>query len=223
MRLFFSRKHPWNSGARAGSHRLVNTVESRQNSLVRKHEAFNLQHQTSKLAARSQRGTVGPWILDVRCWMCLFALFAVCSTNGQVLQQWTHSSTSGESSAAVALDTNYMVVANNEDETLRLYNRFPASACPAPVYSFNVRPSLNLTSTKPEDDIEAAARSGNRIYWLGSHSNSKAGDLRPNRYRLFATQISGVGTGSPPYSLSYVGRYDNLRTDLIAWDQNNLH
>lgn len=154
--------------------------------------------------------------------------------SGQVLQTWTQksltgdTSTAGESSAAVGMDANYMFVADNEHEKLRLFTRYPSNDCPDPVYTYDARPYLNLTSTNPEDDLESAVRVNvggtNRIYWLGSHSNSKnAGNLRPNRNRLFATAVTGDGTGSPPYSLSHLGRYDNLRDDLIAWDQNNVH
>ncbi|MEY4388055.1 MAG: Leukotoxin [Verrucomicrobiota bacterium] len=152
----------------------------------------------------------------------------------QVIQTWTQkslagdTSTAGESSAVVAMDGNYMFVADNEHETLRLFQRFPVSSCVDPLYSTNMRPWLNLTSTNPEDDIESAVMTSsggtNRIYWLGSHSNSKSGgNLRPNRDRLFATQVNGNGSGSPAYSLAYVGRYDHLRTDLASWDRNNLH
>jgi uncharacterized protein len=152
----------------------------------------------------------------------------------QVVQTWTQksltndTSTAGESSAAVGMDANYMFVADNEHETLRLFNRFPAGSCVDPMYSTNMRPNLNLTSTNPEDDIESAVKVNiggtNRIYWLGSHSNSKnSGAVRPNRFRLFATTVLGNGTGSPPFSLAYVGRYEHLRSDLCAWDAGNLH
>ena len=155
-------------------------------------------------------------------------------TSAQIIQTWTQKSlagdttTAGESSAAVAMDANYMFVADNEHETLRLFTRFPATNCIDPVYSTNMRPWLNLSSTNPEDDIEAAVKASvngtNRIYWLGSHSNSKSGgNLRTNRNRLFATQVNGNGTGSPPYSLAFLGRYDNLRNDLANWDRNNQH
>lgn len=164
----------------------------------------------------------------------LFVLTLPWMAGAQVLQTWTQKSlagdtiTAGESSAVVAMDGNYMFVADNEHETLRLFQRFPGSACVDPAYSTNMRPWLNLTSTNPEDDIESAVMIGNggtnRIYWLGSHSNSKSGgNLRPNRDRLFATQVNGNGSGSPAYSLAYVGRYDHLRTDLANWDRNNLH
>lgn len=154
--------------------------------------------------------------------------------SGQILQTWTQKSlvgdslTAGESSAAVGMDANYMFIVDNEHEKLRLFACYPASTCPDPEYTFDVRPNLNLTSTNPEDDLESAFMTNvsgtNRIYWLGSHSNSKnSGAIRPNRFRFFATQVGGNGTGSPPYTLTYVGRYDHLRTDLCAWDAGNLH
>ncbi len=123
------------------------------------------------------------------------------------------------------MDANYMFVVDNEHETLRLFARYPGS-CVDPVYSTNMRPNLNLTSTNPEDDLESCVKAPgtNRIYWLGSHSNSKnSGAVRPNRDRIFATTVLGNGTGSPPYSLAYVGRYEHLRVDLANWDKNNLH
>ena len=90
-----------------------------------------------------------------------------------------------------------------------------------PLNGFDYSISLGVVASNPEVDIESSVRIGNRIYWLGSHSNSaNSGAFRPNRYRLFATDITGTGAAT---QLSYVGRYDNLRTDLINWDVNNLH
>ena len=64
-----------------------------------------------------------------------------------------------------------------------------------------------------EVDIEASTRIGNRIYWVGSHSNKKgSGKFQPNRHRLFATDVSNQT------NLVYAGRYDSLRHDLIRWD-----
>ena len=155
------------------------------------------------------------------------AMFWAVSGRAQIIQQWTHLSVWDESSAAVGMDDNYMFVADNEDETLRLYQRYPGTPCAAPVYALDMRPYLVPVTTNPETDLESAVKvtdaNGTWIYWLGSHSNSKTGKYRPDRFRLCATQVSGDGTGSPPYALSYVGRYDHLRDDLVAWDQNNQH
>ncbi len=148
-------------------------------------------------------------------------------SHAQVLEQWTHQAAIGEASAAVAMDANYMFVADNEDEVLRLYTRHPCSAYAAPIHAFDARPDLAPLTGNPEADLEAAVKvidgTGARIYWIGSHSNSKTGKSRPDRNRIFATQVDGDGSGALPYSLSYVGRYDHLRDDLKAWDQDNLH
>jgi predicted extracellular nuclease len=126
-----------------------------------------------------------------------------------------------DASSALALDANALFVANDEDQQLRLYSRglsgYFASA-------LDVTANLGLTDLSGgvprEVDIEALTRIGNRIYWLGSHSNSSGGANRVNRSRLFATDVSGSGTSA---SLSFVGYYANLKGDLIAWDNANGH
>ncbi len=128
---------------------------------------------------------------------------------------------SSDASTAVAIDTNFMLVADDENQQLRLYDRQSSGY---PLTSFDFTSSLGLSDLSGglprEVDIEAATKVGSRIYWLGSHSNSASGNVRINRNRLFATDIAGAGSST---TLSYVGRYDGLRTDLIAWDQGNAH
>ncbi len=120
-------------------------------------------------------------------------------------------------STAIAVDADHMFVANDEDQTLRLYDRKDSGAAPG---SFDATSALNLTDMggggPREVDIEASARSGDRIYWVASHSNASSGNNRPNRSRLFATDIAGA-------TLSFVGYYSGLKADLIAWDQSNGH
>ena len=126
-----------------------------------------------------------------------------------------------DASTAIAIDANYMLIADDEDQRLRLYDR---NASGYPLNGFDMTANLALTDINGgiprEVDIEASAQVGNRIYWLASHSNSSTGANRPNRSRLFATDVSGVGAGT---TLAYVGRYDNLKTDLINWDASNAH
>lgn len=126
-----------------------------------------------------------------------------------------------DASTAQAIDADYVFVADDENQGLRLYNR-SNSGLPSAVFDMNSNLGLtDISGGVPREvDIESSTRSGNRIYWLGSHSNSSNGSSRPNRYRLFATDISGSGTGS---TLSYAGRYDNLRADLLSWDASNGH
>jgi hypothetical protein len=91
-------------------------------------------------------------------------------------------------SAAVAVDGDLFVVADDEDSTLRLYRveqgGAPLSETPIPDDILDLDPDED-----PEVDIEGAAQVGDRVYWIGSHSASKKGKERPNRRRLFATRL----------------------------------
>jgi hypothetical protein len=53
---------------------------------------------------------------------------------------------------------------------------------------------------------------------MGSLSNSKSGEARPDRNRIFATDIVGTGANA---TLTFVGYYSNLRSKLITWGNNN--
>jgi hypothetical protein len=126
-----------------------------------------------------------------------------------------------DGSTAIAIDSNYMLIGDDENQVLRLYDR---SNSGLPIAGFDFTTSLGLTDISGgiprEVDIEASTKIGNRIYWMGSESNNDTGSPRINRNRIFATDISGTGAST---TLSYVSRYDFLREDIIAWDQNNGH
>jgi hypothetical protein len=117
-----------------------------------------------------------------------------------------------------------MFIGDDENQTLRIYSRTQSGG---PVAAINFNPFLGLVdfyddnpATPKEVDIEGSTRVGNRIFWLGSHSHSADTLERTNRARLFATDLSGTGTNS---RLAYVGRYDYLKLDLLAWDESNAH
>ncbi|MEO6034941.1 MAG: DUF3616 domain-containing protein [Verrucomicrobiota bacterium] len=123
----------------------------------------------------------------------------------------------GAANASTAVPTGKegVFVGNDEDETIHLYHLTGGE----PIGAFDFSKELRAKKhADKEVDIEASTRIGNRIYWLGSHSNKKNdGKIQPNRHRLFATDISSET------NLVYVGRYDGLRSDLIEWDQRNFH
>lgn len=129
----------------------------------------------------------------------------------------------GVSDASAAITSgDHMLVADDEGQRLRLYAREHSGLAET---GFDFTASLALTDidggTPREVDIEGAARSGDLVYWTGSHSNKKDnGAARPNRQRVFSTRISGSGATT---SLAYEARYDHLRTDLVAWDAGNGH
>lgn len=68
-----------------------------------------------------------------------------------------------------------------------------------------------------EVDIEASFSMGSTVYVAGSHSNSKSGNSRPDRWRLFALQAGGSGSST---TLAPSGYYQWLREDLRTWDAN---
>jgi|GEM_PF-516360 len=123
-----------------------------------------------------------------------------------------------DASAAVKVDDLHMLVSDDETNVLRLYRRDRSGL---PLRGFDFSDRLNLTdAANPEIDIEASARVGDRVFWSGSFSNSKNFHVRPNRHRVFATDVSGSGAAT---TLAYAGRYDWLLEDLVAWDHGNGH
>lgn len=71
-----------------------------------------------------------------------------------------------------------------------------------------------------EVDIEASFAASGTIYVAGSHSNSKKGKSRPDRWRFMALTASGSGSGT---TLAVGGYYKWLREDLRTWDGSNAH
>jgi hypothetical protein len=117
-----------------------------------------------------------------------------------------------DGSTAIDVGDGYMLVGDDENNTLRLY-RDDVSGPPVKSWNFDAQ-----MGNPEEIDIEASARLGNTIYWTGSMGNSKKGKLKPYRSTLFTTQISGEGADT---ELSFGGYYTGLRQDLIGWDQEH--
>ena len=115
----------------------------------------------------------------------------VHETSAEDLGGNRHLGMSG-ASAAVFLDAGRVVVANDEDNRLRVYN--PTNNQTA-ITAWDASPWLRLTGRNPECDLEGAARVGSRIYWIGSHGRNKDGKFRPNRQRFFATEVTETPQG----------------------------
>lgn len=129
-----------------------------------------------------------------------------------------------DASAAIELDNDFMIVANDETNYLYLYNR-NHSGLPIKIFDFNQGNILRLTDSSNgvwrAVDVEGAARSianPSVIYWLGSMSNNTTSYDRPNRNRLFAITVSGKGTQT---SCTNAGHYSQLREKLITWGDKN--
>jgi hypothetical protein len=95
-----------------------------------------------------------------------------------------------DASAAVALDDATFIVADDENNTFRLYRRdrpgLPVESIPWDAH-LGIDPA---TDEHPEVDIEGAAMLGDRVYWISSHGRNKDGTWRPNRHRFFAITVT---------------------------------
>ena len=105
-----------------------------------------------------------------------------------------------DASAAVPVGFNLFVVANDEDNTLRMYK---SDESDKPIYSLDLSSFLQINSKHPEADIEGATLIKDRIYWISSHGTNKDGKQRPNRHRFFATDIEA---SNDKYSLKPTGK-----------------
>ena len=117
---------------------------------------------------------------------------------------------SADASGAVAISSTLFAVADDEDNSLRLYRSDRGGP---PVKEFDCNAFLEVHGKSPEADLEAGARIGDRAYWIGSHGRNKNGKERLNRCRFFATDISVSGG---EVKLTPVGKpYKDLLEDLI--------
>lgn len=110
-----------------------------------------------------------------------------------------------DASAAVAVGADHFLVANDEDDILRLYRLDGAGGEPK---TFDLTTFLKLAGDKKqrEADIEGAAQINNRVYWIASHGANTDGKSRPDRRQLFATDLDtrngevGVTPAGKPYN-----------------------
>ena len=114
-----------------------------------------------------------------------------------------------DASGAVAISSNLFLVASDEDNVLRLYR----SEEPSALKEYDYNEFLGVHGKSLEADLEAAARIGNRAFWIGSHGRNRVGKLRENRDRFFATDIKVEGG---EVFVEPVGRpYEKLLDDIL--------
>lgn len=121
---------------------------------------------------------------------------------------------SSDASTAFPLPDNFMIVADDEANVLRVYPR--AGGAAVKEWSYELEgPKLGK-----ELDLEAGVRIGDTLYLTGSNSNKKDGGDAPDRSHLFAVKVSGTGAAT---TFSYVGQFSQLEAQLVAWDATNGH
>jgi len=94
-----------------------------------------------------------------------------------------------DASGASYLDTGHFIVGNDEDNVLRIYGRDGGN--PVKTVPLDGFVELNRDEKNIETDIEASARIGDDIYWMGSHGRNTEGKIRSNRQRFFAVRQPG--------------------------------
>ena len=115
---------------------------------------------------------------------CIATLLMCAALLGSTDSRTAHFTGCCDASAAVALSEDLFVVANDEDNLLRVYSREHLGP---PISTTDLTAFLNPGKKAPEVDIEAAAQIGDRIYWVSSHGRNAKGKERESRHRLFAT------------------------------------
>lgn len=116
-----------------------------------------------------------------------------------------------DASAIVPVGDDHFLVADDEDNILRVYSRTAGGLA---LHTLDFSGFLGVGARSMESDLEGAAPLGDRVYWISSHARNKDGEERPSRRRFFATTVS-LTNGN--ISIQPVGRpYANLLSDLLS-------
>ena len=113
-----------------------------------------------------------------------------------------------DASGAVALDDDSFLVANDEDNILRVYS---ANESGTSLKNIDINDYFPNNPKKKEVDIEAATELDGLIYWITSHGRNKKQDLKPQRHQFFANKV----TNSSKLNFKQVG---NSYTQLLFKD-----
>lgn len=157
---------------------------------------------------RGARRRAGLWVLGLGATLLLGV---PCGVLRSLAADYREFMGCCDASAAAPVNEVLMAVASDEDNVLRLYRR---DAAGPPVAAVDVSGFLGLRR-REEADLEGAARLGELIFWIGSHSRNKDGKARPGRQVLFATRIQGKGGDATlrPTGEPFRGLVSALATD----------
>lgn len=112
---------------------------------------------------------------------------------------------SSDGSTAIPTGDGYFWVADDENQTIRLYDEENSGSA---VNEVNL---VELGSA--EVDIEGSFRKNDTIFMMGSL-------VEQERATIFSVKESGVGANT---TIELIESYTGLRNDLMAWDANDVH
>jgi hypothetical protein len=92
-----------------------------------------------------------------------------------------------DASAAIAINNDYVIVANDEDNILRVYQAHKSGKA---TLEIDTNDYFKNNPKKKEVDIEGAAILNGIVYWITSHGRNKDGELKLQRRNFFATKIT---------------------------------
>ncbi|MBN1561462.1 DUF3616 domain-containing protein [candidate division KSB1 bacterium] len=118
-----------------------------------------------------------------------------------------------DASAALPVDEEHFIIANDEDNLLRIYHYNEKM----PVRTFDLSAFLGIKrgDKSPESDIEGAAKIDDYNFFITSHGRDKKGRLQKNRQQFFAVKIDRQSLQIKP-----VGRpYQHLLDEMVRMDR----
>jgi len=119
----------------------------------------------------------------------------------------------GDADASAAIDAGdgYMLVADDNDQIIKLYKRGENAY---PVKEFTLTAGTGTGAV----DIESAVRRGNTVYWVGSYEGSFTAPRT-----IFTTTVTGSGADTELTKGATYAPSESFYADLRAWDANDGH
>jgi hypothetical protein len=94
-----------------------------------------------------------------------------------------------DASAAIAIGEDYFVVANDEDNILKIYHAEVSGEIIQGIDGRNLDDYFDNNPNKMEVDIEAAAKIDKITYWITSHGADSKGEKRKERCQFFGNKL----------------------------------
>jgi hypothetical protein len=117
-----------------------------------------------------------------------------------------------DASAALAVDAEHFIIANDEDNILRIYNINNSS--PVSFVDLSTFLGIEYDDKSPEADFEGATKIGDYYLFISSHGRDRKGRIRMNRHQFFAVHVDPADLKITPVGQSY----QKLMNDMALYD-----